>query len=258
MKNIVIVTCARDLEQFQLLLLSMDRYLLDTVTLHVIWNQAEPAPKFALTRHELRVYARQQVCQVEGGGWHTQQLYKLFIHSYINDSYLIFDSQTGIIGPVTWDLLVAQAQLHDAVMPTRFLPFARRVSAPHGWIVRPMLTAQTPFWFEHEAMMHIFSMYTRDQLINMFMQDPAPSEFMLHELIRKNCTDIQYTGTCPHMQSFINTVHGHAYATLLDPGRLITSIPSTHWRKARPVFLARLALDYGQHIAYNRHYTGHV
>lgn len=262
MKNIAIVTCHRDWHQFSLLIHTLDRYLMDSSHIHVIWNDTGHMPKFQLEHHAYTVYARADIVAWDlvqtgmyTGGWHTQQVLKLFIWRKLHTSYLVLDSQLCLLGPVTWAELMAEACLHDQVSRTNFTPWAHRVAAQHTWPITALLAPQSPYWFEHECLELCFSMYTDSQLIDLFVHADLPSEYHLLDMIRQNLTDIRYTGTYPRMLAFIN--RPAQLRQLALPCR-ISSIPSGFWYKARPTLLARLALDYHEHIAYNRDYTGHV
>ena len=180
---------------------------------------------------------------------------KLFAWHQLHSSYLVLDSQLCLLGPVTWADLLAEACLHDTVTESRFSPWAEGQAQDHAWPLASLLAPQSPYWFEHECLELCFSMYTQQQLIDLFVHADLPSEYHLLDMIRQNLTDIRYTGTYPRMLTFIN--RPARLGTLAQPYR-ISSIPNKFWYKAQPTLLARLALDYHEHIAYNRHYTGHV
>lgn len=235
---------------------SFDRYLIDSCHVHVIWNDLGTIGNFQLTRHTYTVYAREAIIDwalvsATGvhSGWHTQQILKLLIGQRIQSDYLIFDSQLCLIGPVTWAELVAQAQLHDTQTSSRFHPWLEGIALAQGWAMQPVLAPQSPYWFDWSVVQQIFDIWTQEQLVLLFMSASAPSEYHLHDLVRQTLTDIRYTGTCPNMQTFIN--RANRLATVLNPQYRITSIPSTFWLRARPVFLARFGLDFEQHIMYN-------
>jgi len=211
MRNLVTVTCNRDFQHMLLQAESIQKFVEPCIHWVIIneyddididyWD-SKLSPYYA--KHQLVILTPNDflVKPINQREWHSQQFYKLYISTYINDDYLILDTKSFFIKPVIlkdWSDTMGSGVLHK---------FGESIDGP-AWEGASKIYAKklntdpishflfnVPFKvddnvlkkYDIEKLIHdlYFSTEEEEEYMNRNGKQLFPSEFILYSYLAKN------------------------------------------------------------------------